>query len=114
MRGWALGLLGLSRTDFYEMYQGEFWEAFFAYRREKDLDRRHIGELVRGAVLRMWNILVGKKHRLTDPHAFWAMPWDEKAETAAEQLAGLTDEERTAKALAFLKQIDDNGTTAEG
>ena len=64
------------------MRPGEFWEAIEAYKEEKSADRRHIGELVRGATLRLFNLHVDKRYRTADPHKFWAMPWDEEKESS--------------------------------
>lgn len=109
VRGWAFGLLKLSRKDFYEMRVGEFFEALLAFREEKEADRRHLGELVRGATLRLINIQLRPKDRMKDPAKFWEMPWDEtddENQEEIERLNSLTDEERTAEAKKFLELID--------
>lgn len=67
----------MSRKEFYEMRPGEFLEALSAHNDEMIADRRHIGELVRGATLRLFNLQVTQKSRVRDPRKFWPMPWDE-------------------------------------
>ena len=106
MRGWAFGLLGLSRKDFYEMTQGEFWEAMRAYREEKTADRRHLGELARGLGVRIINLFVKKPIR--DIEGFWPMPWDEKstAEGIAADLNAMPHAKREELAKQFKEKTD--------
>ena len=95
------------------MTPGEFWEALAAYADEKAADRRHMGELVRGAALRLCNLQLPRNHKIADPRKFWAMPWDEALETKEEEdnkrelerLDHLSDAERHATAQAFLQKI---------
>ena len=49
---------------------GEFWEAVRAYGRREEANARHLGELTRGAALRLFNV------QIRDPAEFWPMPWD--------------------------------------
>lgn len=86
---------------------GEFWEAMDAYNKEKEADRRHMGELVRGAALRLYNTQVMQNDRVTDPVKFWRMPWDDIA-TADEELEifeNMTDEQRAASARNFINKV---------
>jgi len=108
VRGWGLGLLRMSREDFYNMRQGEFWEALWIYRKSVEADRRHLGELVRGATATLFNLQVQKKDRITDLRKFWPMPWDDEEDTniEAERLAALSKEEQAAEAKAFLERIN--------
>ena len=87
------------------MHQGEFWEAMFAYRMERNAERRHIGELVRGATARILNLHL--KTPIKRVEEFWPMPWDLPSEEDEElnRLNNLTDEERTAEAENFLAKI---------
>lgn len=88
------------------MRPGEFWEAMRAYSDKLSADRRHIGELVRGAALRLWNVQVAKGHRITEPHKFWPMPWDETGGTdEARRLASLSQEELQSEAEKFLNKL---------
>jgi len=78
-----------------------------AHMAEKEADRRHVGELTRGAALRLWNLQVKKEHRITEPAKFWPMPWDEApADDAAQQIQALTSEERDKMANDFIKRLD--------
>ncbi len=108
-RGLALGVLRMSRTEFYDMPVGEFWEAVNAYYQNEESERKHIGELVRGAALRLFNIQLKKGDQIRDPRKFWPMPWDEEIEgdeaAAVRELDSLSDEERDARAAEFLKTI---------
>ena len=109
MRGWAFGLLHLSRDDFYAMRPGEFWEAMSAFREDEEQGRVHIGELVRGAALRLFNLQLRRQDRITDPRKFWRMPWDEDPMSAEQEeiqrLDALSDEERNAEVQKFLSKI---------
>lgn len=106
IRGWAVGLLGIRLPDFLLLRVGEFWEAMAAYRREKELDRRHMGELARGAALRIFNIQLAPKDRVSDPAQFWLMPWDDEKEAPDATLQMMTEEERRENAKEFLKRIN--------
>lgn len=108
----AFGLLGISRREFYEMRPGEFWEALRAYNEQVSADRRHLGELVRGATIRLWNLQVAPKSRLTDVRKFWPMPWDEEQDGEAKEIKRLEslDEEQAQKEIdKFLKRIGKHG-----
>lgn len=108
IRGLALGVLGMRRSDFYDMPVGEFWEALEAHYKEVEAERRHVGELVRGAALRLFNINLKKSDQIRDPRKFWPMPWDDEvleAEEVTRELEAMTDEQRTASAKALLEKI---------
>lgn len=88
------------------MRPGEFWEAMDAHSKEKEADRRHAGELARGASLRIFNALVSANSRIGDPVEFWRMPWDEaKVDEGLEYLRSLSPEERAEEARAFVNRI---------
>ncbi len=109
MRGWAFGLLHLSRDDFYTMRPGEFWEAMSAFREDEEHGRMHIGELVRGAALRLFNLQLRRQDRIADPRKFWRMPWDEdpasEEQEEIQRLDSLSDEERAVEVQKFLSKI---------
>ena len=113
IRGLAIGVLGMRISDFYDMPVGVFWEAVEAHYKEVEAERRHVGELVRGAALRLFNINLKKSDQIRDPRKFWPMPWDEtvEADEANEEFTSMTDEQRTASARELLKRIgwDNNG-----
>ena len=88
------------------MRPGEFWEAMDAHNKEKEADRRHSGELARGVALRLFNLQVDKKSRISDPAQFWPMPWDEPAtDKELERLQSMTDEQRAEEAKRVLARI---------
>lgn len=78
---------------------------------EVDADRRHLGELVRGATLRLWNLQVDKRSRITSPAKFWPMPWDEQdpGESEIRRLASLGEEETQREVDKFLSRIKGHG-----
>ena len=102
----------MAREEFYLMRPGEFWEALEAHRQEKEDDRVHMGELVRGAVLRIYNSERKPAHQILDPSKFWRMPWDDpegSEEKEIERLSNLGDKERQEEAEKFLKRIRKDG-----
>ena len=112
IRGLAVGVLGMRISDFYDMPVGVFWEAVEMHGREVEAERQHVGELVRGAALRLFNINLKQGDQIRDPRKFWPMPWDETPAQQEEmrEFNAMTDEERTASARELLKRIGwDNG-----
>lgn len=97
------------------MRPGEFWEALRAYNDKVSADRKHLGELVRGATLRLWNLQVARTSRMTDPKRFWPMPWDEGGTDADEvrRLASLSEEDATKEAEKFFKRVNRHGERNE-
>lgn len=74
----------MTRSEFHDMPVGEFWEAVRAYERREEANARHIGELARGAALRLFNVQLRRKDQIKDPAQFWPMPWDVKESKAPE------------------------------
>lgn len=89
------------------MRPGEFWEALLSHQEDKAADRQHLGELMRGAVLRLWNIQVSKRHRIADVRKFWPMPWDALAdeEKIAKAIKNMTNEERDREVSRLLTKF---------
>lgn len=106
VRGMAVGLLRMSLEEFYGLRPAELFEALWAYRQERDADRRHIGELVRGATARLININLERCKQITDLAAFWPMPWDEPEDDDEEEnrLRGLSEEERAEEIRKFMER----------
>ena len=94
------------------MRPGEFWEALRAYDSKVSADRRHLGELFRGATLRLWNLQVKKSDRISDPAKFWPMPWDEPAEASQEikRLASLSEEDTRKEVEKFFAKVNGHGS----
>ena len=116
IRGIALGVLGMTLPDFYAMPVGVFWEALGAHYKEVEAERRHIGELVRGAALRLFNINLKRNDQIRDPRKFWEMPWDEPSEEEEQvkALEKMTDEQRAASARSLLQKIGWSTDTTDG
>ena len=90
------------------MRLGHILEAIAVYQEEKMADRRHLGELVRGAALRLFNVQLKPSDRITNPAKFWEMPWDEISDEEIErEVSSWTQEDRDRKAQEFLKRIGD-------
>ena len=106
VRGMAVGLLKLSLEEFYGLRPAELFEALWAYRQERDADRRHIGELVRGATARLINVNLERSRQITDLVSFWPMPWDDPEGDDEEEnrLRGLSEEERAEEIKKFMER----------
>lgn len=107
VRGWAISRLGLSPAEFYLMRPGEFWEAIVAWRADKEADRRHVAEVIRGVGVRLFNIQLKPKDQIKDVRQFLPLPWDaDDEDKEVDRLAHLTMEERDAEARAFMEKIN--------
>lgn len=107
VRGWAISRLGLSPAEFYLMRPGEFWEAIVAWRADKEADRRHVAEVIRGVGVRLFNIQLKPKDQIKDARQFLPLPWDaDDEDKEVDRLAHLTREERDAEARAFMEKIN--------
>lgn len=108
VRGWAISRLGLSPAEFYLMRPGEFWEAIRVWQADKEADRRHVAEMIRGVGLRLFNIQLAQKDRIRDIRKFFPLPWDEEddVDEEAQRLSRLSREERDKEARAFMKKIN--------
>ena len=106
LRAWAIALLHLGVEDFNRLRLGELLDAMRVWQEEKKAERRHIGELVRGAALRLFNLQLKAKDRITDPAKFWRMPWDEMEDDVSREIASWTQEDRDSKAKEFLSRIN--------
>ncbi len=87
----------MPRAEFYDMPVGEFWEAMRAYGVKEEADARHLGELARGAALRLFNVQLRRKDQIRRPEDFWPMPWDARDAATPEMSAG--QRERSAARL---------------
>jgi hypothetical protein len=90
------------------MRPGEFWEAMMAWQADKEADRRHVAEVIRGVGVRLFNIQLKPDHQIRDIRKFMMLPWDEDPDydEGLERLRSLTDEERTEEAKEFLDRIN--------
>ena len=97
------------------MRPGEFWEAMNAYNAEVTAQRRHLGELTRGATLRLWNLQVDKKYRISDVRKFWPLPWDEPVDDDSEiqRLASLSEEETQKEVEKFFSRVNKGKANGE-
>lgn len=105
----------MSRKEFYELRPGEFWEALRAHTEMVNADRRHIGELVRGATLRLVNLQVAKKDRVREPSKFWPMPWDDqnREDREVKRLEDLDEAGRQEEVDKFFARINKNKNGAQ-
>lgn len=78
-----------------------------AWQADKEADRRHVAEVIRGVGVRLFNIQLKPKDRIRDVRQFLPLPWDESTDDPeVERLAHLTGEERDEAARAFMEKIN--------
>ena len=102
--------------EFGETRLGIFYEALWAHRQEKEADRRHLGELIRGATIRLFNTQVDRRSRQAEVDKFWKMPWDGDSPTLADAVRAIdamTEEERQASADALVRKFEEHGKTGK-
>lgn len=104
VRGWAIARLGLDRESFGLLRQGEYWEAMAVWIEDRNAERRHEAEVVRGVGLRLFNIQLAKGKSLT-PHEFMPFPWDEESYDPG-ALENMTEEEKKASLDKLLEKVN--------
>jgi Trm5-related predicted tRNA methylase len=89
------------------MRPGEYWEAILAWQADKEADRRHVAEVIRGVGVRLFNIQLRAKDQIRDVRQFLPLPWDDESPEDAEieRLNNLSPEEKAEEANAFLKRL---------
>ena len=102
-RGWAIARLGLDRESFGLLRLGEFWEALTVWIEDRNAERRHEAEVIRGVGLRLFNLQLAKEKSLK-PHEFMPFPWDEE-ENDPGALENLTEDEKKASLDKLLGQV---------
>lgn len=91
------------------MRPGVFWEALIAWQADKEADRRHVAEVIRGVGVRLFNIQLKKEDQIRDIRRFMAFPWDEEEEgegAEIQRLDKLSLEDKAAEAKAFLERMN--------
>lgn len=83
---------------------GEFWEAVRAYGRKEEANARHLGELARGAALRLFNVQLRRKDQIRDPADFWPMPWDVVKVSKTQKLSTEQKERSIGRLLDIVKK----------
>ena len=95
------------------MSPAEYWAALDAHSHEIQAGRMHTGELARGLGVRIFNLLVGKEHRIRRVQEFWQMPWDDKSsgheQAELERLNALKGDDLIKEIELFNKRIN-NGS----
>ena len=78
-----------------------------AWQADKEADRRHVAEVIRGVGVRLFNIQLKPKDQIRDVRQFLLLPWDEDDEDPeVARLESLTREERDEAARAFMEKIN--------
>jgi hypothetical protein len=71
---------------------------------DRNAERRHEAEVIRGVGLRLFNIQLAKGKSLK-PHEFMPLPWDEE-ENDPGALENLTEEEKKASLDALMEKVN--------
>lgn len=89
------------------MRPGEFWEAMKVWQADKEADRRHVAEVIRGVGIRLFNIQLKKQDQIRDIRKFLPLPWDDKDHETGEidRLNNLSIADKSAEAQALLERL---------
>lgn len=89
------------------MRPGEFWEAMKVWQADKEADRRHVAEVIRGVGIRLFNIQLKPKDQIRDIRKFLPLPWDDKDHETGEidRLNNLSIADKAAEAQALLERL---------
>jgi len=89
------------------MRPGEFWEAMKVWQADKEADRRHVAEVIRGVGIRLFNIQLKKQDQIRDIRKFLPLPWDDKDHENGEidRLNNLSTADKAAEAQALLERL---------
>lgn len=89
------------------MRPGEFWEAMNVWQADKEADRRHVAEVIRGVGVRLFNIQLKPKDQIRDIRKFLPLPWDDKDNETGEidRLNNLSIADKAAEAQALLERL---------
>ena len=89
------------------MRPGEFWEAMKVWQADKEADRRHVAEVIRGVGVRLFNIQLKQKDQVRDIRKFLPLPWDDKDNETGEidRLNNLSIADKAAEAQALLERL---------
>jgi hypothetical protein len=72
---------------------------------DRNAERRHEAEVIRGVGLRLFNLQLAKGKSLK-PHEFMPFPWDEEEEIDDGGLSQMTEEERQASIAELIKRVN--------
>ena len=78
-----------------------------AWQADKEADRRHIAEVIRGVGVRLFNIQLKPKDQIRDIRKFLPLPWDDKDHETGEidRLNNLSIADKAAEAQALLERL---------
>ena len=74
---------------------------------DKEADRRHVAEVIRGVGIRLFNIQLKPKDQIRDIRKFLPLPWDDKDHETGEidRLNNLSIADKAAEAQALLERL---------
>ena len=78
-----------------------------AWQADKEADRRHVAEVIRGVGIRLFNIQLKPKDQIRDIRKFLPLPWDDKDHETGEidRLNNLSIADKAAEAQALLERL---------
>ena len=78
-----------------------------AWQEDKEADRRHVAEVIRGVGVRLFNIQLKPKDQIRDIRKFLPLPWDDKDHETGEidRLNNLSIADKAAEAQALLERL---------
>ena len=78
-----------------------------AWQADKEADRRHVAEVIRGVGVRLFNIQLKRQDQIKDIRKFLPLPWDDKDHETGEidRLNNLSIADKAAEAQALLERL---------
>ena len=71
---------------------------------DRNAERRHEAEVIRGVGLRLFNLQLAKGKSLK-PHEFMPFPWDDEEEVDDGGLSEMSEEEKKASIAELMKHV---------
>ena len=106
IRGWAIARLGLTVEAFGLLRQGEYWEAMMVWIEDRNAERHHTAEVIRGAGLQIFNLLLPKGSSVK-AHDFLPFPWDPEEQDGDDGgFSQMSAEEKKASLDALMKHVN--------
>ena len=98
-----MALLGLTVEAFGLLRQGEYWEAMTAWIEDRNAERHHIAEVIRGTGLQIFNLLL-PKGSIVKAHDFLPFSWDPEEDDGG--LSQMSDAEKKESIDELMKHVN--------
>ena len=97
--------LGLDPESFGLLRQGEYWEAMMVWIEDRNAERRHEAEVLRGVGIRLFNLQLAKG-KSVKPHEFMPFPWDPEEQPDDGGLSLMNEGEKKESLANLMKHVN--------